>query len=97
MTHNKTLLSFYIRGIILTCYKAPLYADCTVLPNYGALWGIFGSKWDEVRVEWRKLHNEELNDVYCSSNIVWLIKSRRMRWAEHVECMGRREMYTEFW
>jgi len=36
--------------------------------------GIFGSKWDEVTGEWRKLHNEELNDLYCSSNIILVIK-----------------------
>jgi hypothetical protein len=36
---------------------------------------IFGPKWDEVRGEWRKLHNEELNVLYTSSNIVWVIKS----------------------
>jgi hypothetical protein len=35
-----------------------------------------------------KLHNEELNDLYCSPNIVRVIKSRRMRWAEHLACMG---------
>ena len=45
---------------------------------------IFGSKRDEVIREWRKLHNEELNDLYCSPNIVRLTKSRRMRWAGHV-------------
>jgi hypothetical protein len=38
--------------------------------------------------EWRKLHNEELNDLYSSSNIVQVIKSRRMRWTGHVACMG---------
>jgi len=37
-----------------------------------------------VSEERSKLHNEELNDLYCSLNIVWVIKSRRMRWAEHV-------------
>jgi len=37
----------------------------------GVLKGIFGAKRDEVAGEWRKLHNEELNDLYCSSDIVW--------------------------
>jgi hypothetical protein len=48
---------------------------------------IFVPKRDEVTGEWRKLHNEELNDLY-SPNIVRVIKSRRMRWAGHVACMG---------
>jgi len=55
---------------------------------------IFGPKWDEVRGEWRKLHNEELNDLHCSSYIVQVIKLRRVRWAEHLACMGvRRGVY----
>jgi len=45
---------------------------------------ILGPKRDEVTGEWRKLHNEELNDLYCSHKIVLVIKSRRMRWAGHV-------------
>jgi len=49
---------------------------------------IFGPKRDEVTGEWRKLHNEELNDLYFSPNIVRVIKSRRMRWAGHVARMG---------
>jgi len=49
---------------------------------------IFGPRRDEVKGEWRRLHNEELNDLYCSPNIVRVIKSRRMKWAGHVACMG---------
>jgi hypothetical protein len=49
---------------------------------------IFGPRRDEVTGEWRRLHNKELNDLYCSSNIVRVIKSRRMRWAGHVARMG---------
>jgi hypothetical protein len=49
---------------------------------------IFGSKRDEVTGEWRRLHNEELNDLYSSSNIIRVIESRRMRWAGHVARMG---------
>ena len=48
---------------------------------------IFGPKRDEVRGEWRKLHNEELTDLYSSAIIVRVIKSRRMRWAGHVARM----------
>ena len=51
---------------------------------------ILGPKRDEVAGECRILHNEELNDLYCSPNIIWVIKSRRMRWAGHVACMGER-------
>ena len=50
--------------------------------------GIFGPRRDKVTVEWRRLHNEELNDLYSSPNIVRVIKSRRMRWAGHVARMG---------
>ena len=49
---------------------------------------IFGPRRDEVLGEWRRVHNEELNDLYSSPNIVRVIKSRRMRWAGHVARMG---------
>ena len=49
---------------------------------------ILGPRRDEVTGEWRRLHNEELNDLYSSPNIVRVIKSRRMRWAGHVARMG---------
>ena len=49
---------------------------------------IFGPRKDGVTGEWRKLHNEELNDLYSLPNIVREIKSRIMRWAEHVARMG---------
>jgi len=53
--------------------------------------GIFGPKRDEVAREWRKLHNEELNDLYCSPSIVRVIKSRRIKWAGHVARMGEKK------
>jgi hypothetical protein len=49
---------------------------------------LFGPKRDEVIGEWRKLHNEELNNLYSLPNIVRVVKSRRMRWAGHVARMG---------
>jgi hypothetical protein len=49
---------------------------------------IFGPRRDEVTGGWRKLHNEELHDLYSSPSIIRIIKSRRIRWAEHVARMG---------
>jgi hypothetical protein len=58
--------------------------------------GIFGVRRDEVRGERRKLHNEELNDLLSSPNIVRVIKSRRMRWAGHVARIGERKVVYSF-
>jgi hypothetical protein len=58
---------------------------------------IFGSKRDDVTVEWRKVHYEELNDLYSSLNIIWVIKTRIMRWAGHVARLGRAGVCTGFW
>ena len=54
---------------------------------------IFGPKRDEVTGEWRKLNIEELNGLCCSSSIVRVIKSKRMRWEGHVACKGERSVY----
>jgi hypothetical protein len=58
---------------------------------------IFGPKRNEVTGEWKKLHIEELRDLYSSSSINKIIKSRRMRWAGHVARMGRRGMIIDNW
>ena len=49
---------------------------------------LLGPKKGEVRGEWRRMHNEELKDLYTSSNIVRMIKSRRMKWVRHLMLMG---------
>jgi hypothetical protein len=51
---------------------------------------IFGPKRDEVMLGWKKLHNKQLHNLYSSPSIIRIIKSRKMRWAGHVERMGRR-------
>jgi len=59
---------------------------------------MFGPKRDEVTGEWRKLHEEELNDLYCSPSIVRVIQSGRMWWAEHVARIGKgRCVYRVWW
>jgi hypothetical protein len=59
---------------------------------------IFGPKTDKAKRGWRKLHNEELHNLYSSPNIIRKIKSRRMRWTGHVARMGtNRNMYIKYW
>jgi hypothetical protein len=57
---------------------------------------IFGPKRDEM-IGWRKLHNEELHNLYCSPSIIRNIKIRRIRWAGYVAHMGRIGMHIGFW
>jgi hypothetical protein len=52
---------------------------------------MFGPKTDDITGEWRRLHNEELYDFYSSQNVIRLIKSIRIRWAEHVALVGIRK------
>jgi hypothetical protein len=63
-----------------------IYTICT---SYNSINGVTG--------DWRKLHNEELHNLYSSSNIIRMMKSRRMRCAEHVARMGRRGMHIGYW
>jgi hypothetical protein len=64
--------------------------------EYRVLRRIFGPKEDDVTGGWRKLHNEEHRDLCSSLSIIRIIKSRRMRWAEHVTQMGGRETLTGY-
>jgi hypothetical protein len=64
-----------------------------LLPNFRAIILVirtFGPKRDGVTGGWRKLHNKELHNLYCSRSIIRIIKSRRMRWAGHVAQMGEK-------
>jgi hypothetical protein len=58
---------------------------------------IFGPKRDGVTVRWRKLHNEELHNLYSSPSIIRIIKSRRMRWAGHVARIGEQRNCIGYW
>jgi hypothetical protein len=71
-------------------------ARCNSKDRLRVLRRIFGPKRDEVTGEWRKLHNEELNNLYSSLSIVRVIQSRRMRWAGHVARMGEKRHIQSF-
>jgi hypothetical protein len=58
---------------------------------------IFGPKGDKRVGSWRRLHNGKLRGLYISPNIIRMIKSRRMRWAGYIACMGKRGIYRGFW
>jgi hypothetical protein len=57
---------------------------------------IFGPRRDEATGDWRKLHNEELHNLYSSPNLIRMIKSRKMRWTGHVAQMGRTGMHIGY-
>jgi hypothetical protein len=78
-----------IRPQLVAQYLCLLITVLRVFEN-SVLSRIFGSKMDEVTGKCRQLGNEELNDLYCSPNIVRMMKSGRMRWAGHVVDMGKR-------
>jgi hypothetical protein len=69
-------------------YYTYYYSCCYSWFENRVLRRIFGPKREEVTGAWRKLHNEELHGLYSSPSIIKVIKSRRMRWAGHVACMG---------
>jgi hypothetical protein len=77
----KNIILYLITVFLKLCFGLRIFEN-------RVLWRIFGPKKDEVTGEWRKLHNEELNDLYSLPNIVRVVKSRRMRWAGHVARMG---------
>jgi hypothetical protein len=102
-TAESFICQFAIQNSKIKKYRTVVLYGCETLSLALRVYGnrvlkrIFGDRRDEVTGEWRKLHNEELNDLYCSPNIDWVIKSTTIRWAGHVARMGRGEAYTGFW
>ena len=83
--------------IYIHAFKLNKHLHKFISPTFTWARLIFGPKRDEVTGEWRKLHNEELKDLYSLPNIVRVVKSRRMRWAGHVARMRRIEVCTGCW
>ena len=95
--HKTIILTVVVYGC--KCWSLTLREECRhrMFENR-VLERIFGPKRDEVTGEWRKLHNEKLNDQYSSPNINRVIKSRKLRWAGHVVLMGDgRDAYRVWW
>jgi hypothetical protein len=80
----------------LICVSSSVYSHGTL--NYPSRRSNKTLYYDLINLEdWRKLHNQELHNLYSSPNIIRMIKSRRMRWSGHVAQMGRRGMHTGYW
>jgi hypothetical protein len=86
LLHNILSPCLLSRNVKIRIYKTIILS----VALYGfKIWSlIFGLKRDKVLRGWRKLHNEQLCNVYSLRSIIWMIKSRRIRWAEHVARMG---------
>ena len=79
----------------MTHNAGPNLEQDVIINMYMYIQLLFGPRSDDVTKEWRKLHNEELNGLYFSPNLLRVVKSR---WAGHVACMGGRvEVYIGFW
>ena len=76
-----------VDGTVLPSHRNEYQTNTLSICNVYYILGVFVPKWNEV-TEWRNLHNDELNDSYCLPNIVWVIKSRTMRWEGHLTRMG---------
>jgi hypothetical protein len=84
------LCNAYLFRVTIFCVKLREEHRLRVFENR-VLRRIFGPKKDDVTGEWRKLHNEELHNLYSFPNIIRQIMSRRMRWAEHVARVGEEQ------
>jgi hypothetical protein len=84
------VLLFYLSTRPIATLQHQYYFHLLIVLGNRVLRRIFGPKGNEATGKWRRLHNEELNDLYLSPNIIRVIKSRRMRWAEHVARMGEK-------
>jgi hypothetical protein len=98
--HSKTFLTTTILPVFYVCetWLLTMREECRLrMFENRVLRRVFGPKTVEVRGEWRRLHNEQLNDLYSSLDIIRVINSRRMRWVGHVDRVGRGEVHTGFW
>jgi hypothetical protein len=92
-TTRKTYRTIIVPLVLYGCetWSLTLREECRLRVFLNKVLGrVFGPMRDEVTGEWRRLHNEELYALYSSPNIIRVIRSRRLRWAGHVACMGQK-------